>query len=819
MPIFRTRHIILDGHTLSLPYTSNSKGGTSIVARPGINRTAHADLLNQEFETAIESFQGGLEEDFAYVVFKSADDFQLDLDKFEDLKNNFRLASYKCLETGGEQNHIYYEATVFLNRNAISKFLEKVQQFKIEDTIWEKPKHLSLMANIEEIQAATLKSFWQEPELPFPQENEDVWWEIWVSRDTDAESSENIDLIVEKLEEADVQIGLRRLVFPEHVVFLAKGSAAQLGATILYTDRLAELRKPRETADLFTYMERAEQAEWIQDLRQRVDNFSNEGNISICLLDTGVNRANQLLEDLIPEANLDSINPAWGLADSHHRGHGTPMAGLSFYGDLTDVLASASRIQIFHHLESIKFIHHSAPHDPDLYGAVTLEGIARAEIMNPQNKRVVCLAITSPEPNHLGKPTSWSGALDNFMFGSNDNKNQTTLILVSSGNVAVGEVHNYPNANETTSIEDPAQSFNALTVGSYTLKDNVNLDQFPASSLMASRGCMSPCNSTSMNWLNEWPRKPEIVMEGGNKAIQNGNTIEPDSLQILSTGKGGLGRSQFLSFGDTSGSTALASKFAAELYHFYPTLWPETIRALIIHSADWTNGMLGNRVINQLPIGEKMQLLSSVGYGVPNLDKAKESANNSLSLIVERTIKPYKLVASTVKTEEFHLFELPWPVEALQQLFDAPITLKITLSYFIEPNPGNKQYNLAASYRSHGLRFKVIGNNESLPAFKARVSSAMKEEGYQREGNEPWVLGSQVRDKGSIHKDLWIGTASELSTRNKIAVYPVGGWWKTRKKLKRYNNTGNYSLIITLESPDQNIDILTPVLNLVDIDN
>src|SRR5690606_10903967 len=111
---------------------------------------------------------------------------------------------------------------------------------------------------------------------------------------------------------------------------------------------------------------------------------------------------------------------------------------------------------------------------------------------------------------------------------------------------------------------------------------------------------------------------------------------------------------------------------------------------------------------------------------------------------------------------------------------------KITLSYFIEPNPGNKQYELSASYKSHGLRFKMINPNESLSVFKGRISKSLRGEDYTGEGSDHWILGSQIRDKGSIHKDIWEGTAADLATRNKIAVYPIGGWWKNRKKLERY---------------------------------
>ena len=45
------------------------------------------------------------------------------------------------------------------------------------------------------------------------------------------------------------------------------------------------------------------------------------------------------------------------------------------------------------------------------------------------------------------------------------------LVCVSGGNVWFDHPSQYPNRNELTSIEDPAQSWNAVTVGAYTDKE------------------------------------------------------------------------------------------------------------------------------------------------------------------------------------------------------------------------------------------------------------------------------------------------------------------------------------------------------------
>lgn len=825
MPENSLDHLFIDERFYNtLDYTSVLKGGTSVLARSNINRELQGNFVKVRFNEAIEDFKEGRDEtDFVYLVFKSAINFELDLDKFDD-KSSFRIAYVKTIKEkdAQEKEFVYYESAIFLDRDAISSFLRKIEEFLTEFS-WQsqrkgdpKPKNFALVANIDDIRAATLESFWQEPELPFPPSDEVVWWEVWL--DKKHKKDVRLDLLP-WLSDVGIQIGQQWIDFPEHTVGLIKASARTLSETLLYSDSLSELRKPRETAEFFTYLNRLEQNEWMGDLRKRVQNLTQETEISVCLLDSGLTRGNPLLEDLIPERNLDSIIPEVGVADNSDSltGHGTPMAGLILYGDLGDVLAINEDVKIFHHLESVKIIHPNHPHDPNNHGWVTIEAVSRAVMINPKHKRIVCLAVTADDVLNKGKPSIWSAAIDQLSFGSIDESNTNTLFMVSSGNLLDEQRSAYPIINKDCSINDPAQAFNAITVGAYTLKDYVDLDRYPNAEILAKRGAMSPCNTTSITWESTWCRKPDIVMEGGNQALQHQGVLTPDSLQLLSTSKGTT-LTWLTAFGDTSGATALASRFAAQLYTHYPKLWPETIRAITIHTADWTSEMLGEdkKHLRQLKLEQKLKLLQTVGYGIPNLQRALYSADNSLSLIAEAILKPYKREKSRIKTDQFHLYQLPWPREVLSELFDAPVRLIVTLSYFIEPNPGNKRYAEARNYMSHGLRFKMIDKDESPESFAGRVSSDMQEDDYEKEGKErDWLLGDKLRNKGSIHKDIWEGTAADLATRNVIAIHPVGGWWKNRKKLGRYNESVRYSLIVTIEAPDNDVDIYNVVKNQI----
>jgi hypothetical protein len=75
------------------------------------------------------------------------------------------------------------------------------------------------------------------------------------------------------------------------------------------------------------------------------------------------------------------------------------MAGLALYGDLVPVLAGNQPIAPLYRLESVRILPPAAgpPNSPDLYGAITGEAIARAEVQAPQRRRAVDAAFQRPD--------------------------------------------------------------------------------------------------------------------------------------------------------------------------------------------------------------------------------------------------------------------------------------------------------------------------------------------------------------------------------------------------------------------------------------
>jgi hypothetical protein len=79
------------------------------------------------------------------------------------------------------------------------------------------------------------------------------------------------------------------------------------------------------------------------------------------------------------------------------------------------------------------------------------------------------------------------------------------------------------------------------------------------------------------------------------------------------------------------------------------------------------------------------------------------------------------------------------------------------------------------------------------------------------------MLGSQWRSKVSIHSDIWEGTAIDLSLRDSIIVYPVTGWRKERHQLGKWDTKARYSLVVSVATPENEVDIYTSIVNKIGI--
>jgi hypothetical protein len=271
----------------------------------------------------------------------------------------------------------------------------------------------------------------------------------------------------------------------------------------------------------------------------------------------------------------------------------------------------------------------------------------------------------------------------------------------------------------------------------------------------------------------------------------------------------------------TSAASALAARMAAQLMAEYPDLWPETIRALIVHSAEWTGAMRQAFLpgAGQPTKADVARLVRHCGFGVPDLERALWSVENSLTMICEERLHPFGREGRKDPTlRDMHLHRLPWPLQELESLGETQVEMRVTLSYFIEPNPSERGFSARYRYESHGLRFDVKRPAESEADFRARINAAARDEEERTRvgGDDPgWTVGKQNRHKGSLHSDIWRGSAADLASRGVIGVYPALGWWKTRPRLERYDGTARYVLVVSIRAPEVDVELYSAIANQI----
>ena len=823
MPRNPRPHFLLPGVvTTTAAYQTPNRGGRPY-ATPPRDRQEQAALLRARLANVAEAMsvsrteqeESGWDSGFGLtVLFTSFPDVQLAIDSLEQKAAGIELLSVRE-QDGGTL------ASVWIPDGKLEVFERKVAAY-LERAAHDNQK---LIDAIRDIRTAVVEDLWTD-EAPLPSDDTLARFEVWVSAPiVGARGTRSMlppDARLERFREAAQMAGLivseTALRFPERMVLQVRGTLGQIRGSAHLLGQVAELRYAPESAHFFMELPREDQQEWGRELLQRATFLPpNDRTPYVCILDTGVTQAHPLLMPALSTADMYTVNPGWGTFDDH--GHGTEQSGIAIWGDLTDALVGQHLIAVSHRLESVKIQPGDGVNSDEHLGPITLQAISRPEIAVPGRRRLFSMAITSTRTTLRGKPTAWSATVDALTSDWADNGSAPRLMIVSGGNVDHDRGGDYFARNTTTSIEDPAQAWNAVTVGALTHKTTVMEPGMGHYVPMASGGGLSPFSSCSSTWHREAPFKPDVVFEGGNLANDpTGFVSRADSLSLLTTYHRPAER-QLACTEATSAATAMASRFAAQLMARYSEFWPQTIRALMVHSADWTPELL-----RQFPGSSKEAVehrLRHCGWGEPNLENAVSSGADALTLVVQGNLQPFERKPVTIVngsrrggsigTRDMQIHKLPWPRDALRGLLAQQMQLRVTLSYFIEPNPGERGRSTRFSYASHGLRFALQRPTETLEQFQQRVNRLARdaEEGFEAigGGNPGWILGPRRRFRGSLHHDRLSCTAAELAAREHIAVYPVGGWWKVREAQARFDASTGYSLVVSTHAPDIPLEV------------
>jgi hypothetical protein len=346
-----------------------------------------------------------------------------------------------------------------------------------------------------------------------------LWWEVWVR-----EPGARADRLTELARGANLDVHADRLVFPDTTVMFVHSTA---GALAVFAARvpgaIVEIR--RATGTIEPFLDRGEagvgQHDWVAELAARVTPPAKDAP-AVCTLDTGVSAEHPLIAPGLRGAW--AYDATWGPDDhERHGGHGTPLTGLVLYGDLEPLMNDTRLVALTHAAESMKLLPPNgfAPTKPPSYGVVTQGAVGLVETERPNVLRSFCLA-TAATDFPPSRPSSWSGALDQVGAGSMPgdaidgvpaSNGPKRLVLVATGNVSGGMMI---DVMASQPLEDPAHSWNCLTIGGFTRKEQPPAPP-PVLKPVVPANHRSPFSRGSQSLPDDLtPIKPEVLFEAGN---------------------------------------------------------------------------------------------------------------------------------------------------------------------------------------------------------------------------------------------------------------------------------------------------------------
>lgn len=617
--------------------------------------------------------------------------------------------------------------------------------------------------------------------------------------------------IERQLNRLGVNHKLDEFIGPEQVYFFVRVTRAQLDVLRAATDCIYEVElAPQPLRDL----------KLLEDLSTKdlahFELMQPPGDApSVVVLDTGIATGHPLLKAAILTAT--TAGPEIPSPEDTY-GHGTKMAGIVLYRDLGAAIERGAA-EAPHWLQSSRLLVQpglgtASDDNYEKWPILTERAVRSAEDADPHPRnRVFVLAVTrtmqDPPLDGLA-PTLWSQAVDQLAFHEGFGR----LMIVSAGNARDGQwlalAEQHPQLQLSEKIHQPAQASNALTVGAFTTRIELpgDKDYVEARVVATKPGGISPYTSTGLVG-NEWSIKPDVVIEGGNLAISGTLTdAAVPTLSALTTSHRHTHGQPVGLMSMTSEASARGAYLAARVWALEPKLRSDTVRGLIVHSASWSKAM-----VEDFP-GLNDRLLAC-GYGVPDERLASECAQGIATIVVEDSM-PNAIIAEepkkkppkkpTTKTTEpkvrrkVKLYRLPLP-ETLMTDTDPEVELRVTLSYFTEPNKFGRR-----TYHGLDLTWDMQGPQESEKAFVERINALKRPKDANGKAIKTsktksfdWDLSINQRSRGTVQSDRWRGKMSALVGDKLIAIVPVLGWWDQRKALRLQEMS--FSLIVSVFSP------------------
>lgn len=539
-----------------------------------------------------------------------------------------------------------------------------------------------------------------------------------------------------------------------------------------------------------------------RQIEYKVDILHPDDNAPIlCVIDSGIQEGHKYVAPAIRSQDSRCLVPSSTNVNDevNYGGHGTRVAGAVLYPN-TIPIDGTYKLPCW--LRNIRVLDRNNKMHMDIYPPKVIEAIVdefskKSEIRT----KLYNHSIGTSQSCELKHMSAWAAEIDMQSYDAD------ILFLQAAGNIRRDVITAYIQAGydypayldrELSRICDPAQSLQALTVGSVSMSDYETDDTM----VMGKEGEIA---AFSRSGPGIWDViKPEVVEYGGTY-IKNKAGVPP----ILTTTeetcpelirKSPEGPAFSRDAVGTSFAAPKVSHIAAEIERLFPESPALLYRALIVQSARWPDYSNGLTEVG------KLELLRRIGYGIPDVDRATHNDDYRVTLVTPSLLE--------VGEGEAHVFSVPIPEQLSSVGEDYNILVEITLSYAAKPR---RTRRYTKGYLSSWVDWCCSKIGESEETFARRIFQTGAS--IQDDGNFEWMLDEATnrgiikgfsRKNGTIQKDWCIIKSNQLNDAFCIAVRGHKGWGSLFK--------AKYSLAVSFEAINQDIPIYEPIRSMIEVE-
>jgi hypothetical protein len=512
---------------------------------------------------------------------------------------------------------------------------------------------------------------------------------------------------------------------------------------------------------------------------------------AVCVIDSGIQEGHRFLEPAIDKASSYCFLPppatSTDIADRvAPSGHGTRVAGAVLYGEHVQ---QPQPFQLPFWIQNARVLDADGGMPMALFPAVLLREIVKRFHPGPRKTRIFNHSINADSHCRMRHMSSWAAEIDVL------SQQYDILIIQSSGNlrasaaapsvgieehIAAGRYYPKFLLEPSSRVANPAQSLQALTVGSvaYQGYQSFGWQSFAAES--------SQPSAFSRSGLGIWGViKPEVVEFGGDFLRTPGDNPKisfpvearecyPELIRCTLHAPGpGYDRDEI----GTSFATPKVTHIAAHLQRILPDEPCLLYRALIVQSARWPE--------RSRQADDKTQVIRTLGYGIPNLERATTNTDFRTTLITSGE--------KAIRARACDIYQVPLPDSLRRPGYEYDVLVEVTLSYVAQPRRTRRN---SRRYLSTWVDWKSSNLGESISSFRARALKDENRDTNAAQGTRiRWTLGMQAdhgevadvrRNAGTVQKDWAIVKSSDLPENFCIAVMGHPGWSQDPDSEARY---------------------------------